>query len=123
MKKNDKILIGALLGVTLVMLVVMFLARQNTVNGEAVVLIQGVEYGRYPLGKDAVIELPGTLGDNVLTISEGEAWMSSAVCPDKVCMGFGRIHYNTEMIICLPGGIVVMIENGDDSGVDAVGGK
>ena len=121
MKKNDKILIGALLGVTIVLLLVMFFARQNTVNGEAVVLIQGTEYGRYPLAEDAVIELPGTLGNNILTIADGEAWMSEAVCPDKVCMDFGHIHYNTEMIICLPGEIVVLIENGEDSELDAVG--
>lgn len=121
MKKNDKILIGALLGVTVVLLLIMLLARQNTVNGEAVVLIQGVEYGRYPLSENKEIVLPGVMGDNVLTISDGEAWMSTAVCPDKVCKDFGRIHYNTEMIICLPGEIVVIIENGDDSELDAVG--
>lgn len=121
MKRNDKILIGTLLLVTIVLLSVLFFMRRNTVNGEAVVLIQGVEYGRYPLSEDREVALPGLLGDNVLTISDGEAWMSSAVCPDKVCMSFGKIHYNTEMIVCLPGEIVVIIENGDVSGMDAVG--
>lgn len=121
MKKNDKILIGALLAVTVVLLLVMFIARQNTVNGEAVVLIRGIEYGRYPLSEDGEFSLPGVLGDNILTIADGEAWMSHAVCPDKVCQGFGRIHYNTEMIICLPGEIVVIVENGEDSSMDAIG--
>ena len=121
MKKNDKILIGVLLAVTVVLFLGMFLARQNTVNGEAVVLIHGVEYGRYPLTEDAEITLPGSLGNNILTIAEEEAWMSHAACPDQVCQGFGRIHYNTEMIICLPGEIVVLIENGEDSDMDAVG--
>jgi len=119
MKKNDKILILALLGITAVLFLVMFFTKQNTVNGEAVVLINGEEYGRYSLSKDRVIKLPGTLGNNVLTISDGEAWMSDAVCPDKICIGFGKIRYNTEMIVCRPGGIVVIIENGDASGLDA----
>ena len=46
---------------------------------------------------------------------------SEAVCPDKICMDFGEIHYNTEMIVCRPGSIVVLIENGDVSELDAVG--
>ena len=32
-----------------------------------------------------------------------------------------RTAHNTEMIVCRPGGIVVVIENGDSSELDAVG--
>ena len=121
MKKSDIILIGTLLGIVAVLFLAMFFIKRNTVNGEAVVLIGGEEYARYPLSKDRTIEIPGLLGNNVLIIEDGNAYMSSAVCPDKVCMGFGKIHYNTEMIVCLPGSIVVIIENGDASELDAVG--
>ncbi|MBO5178391.1 MAG: NusG domain II-containing protein [Lachnospiraceae bacterium] len=121
MKRKDLILIGTLLGIAVVLFLAMFFVKQNTVNGEAVILIEGKEYGRYPLSKDTVIEIPGLLGNNVLTIQDGEAFMSSAVCPDKICMEFGKIHYNTEMIVCRPGSIVVIIENGDVSETDAVG--
>lgn len=121
MKKNDLILIGALLGIAALLFLAMFFIKRNTVNGEAVVLIEGEEYGRYPLAKDQTLEIPGLLGNNVLTIEEGSAHMSAAVCPDKICMEFGKIHYNTEMIVCRPGSIVVIIENGDVSGLDAVG--
>ena len=121
MKKNDLILVGVLLGIAVVLFLAMFFVKRNTVNGEAVVLIEGEEYGRYPLAKNAEIEIPGLLGNNVLTIRDGVAFMSSAVCPDKICMGFGEIRYNTEMIVCRPGSIVVLIENGDAPEVDAVG--
>lgn len=121
MKRNDLILIGTLLGIAVVLFLAMFFVKQNTVNGEAVVLIEGEEYGRYPLSEDLVVEIPGLLGNNVLTIQDGKAFMSSAVCPDKICMDFGEIHYNTEMIVCRPGSIVVIIENGDVSELDAVG--
>ena len=121
MKRNDLILIGTLLGIAVILFLAMFLIKQNTVNGEAVVLIEGKEYGRYPLAQDTDIDIPGLLGNNVLTIRDGKAHMSSAVCPDKICMDFGEIHYNTEMIVCRPGSIVVIIENGDVSEVDAVG--
>ena len=121
MKKNDKVLIGILLGITLILFFLLYFMKQNTVNGEAVVLLEGKEYGRYSLAKDRIVEISGLCGVNVLTIENGEAWMSEAVCRDKVCMDFGKIHYNTEMIVCRPGGIVVVIENGDSSELDAVG--
>lgn len=121
MKRNDLILIGTLLGIVVVLFLAMFFLKRNTVNGEAVVLIEGEEYGRFPLSKDRVIELPGLLGNNVLTIQDGKARMSAAVCPDKICMDFGEIQYNTEMIVCRPGSIVIIIENGDASELDAVG--
>ena len=121
MKKNDKILIGILLSIAFALLLILLYVRQNTVNGDAVVLIEGREAGRYSLAEDRVVEIPGLCGVNVLTIESGEAWMSEAVCPDKVCMDFGKIHYNTEMIVCRPGGIVVLIENGDSSELDAIG--
>lgn len=121
MKKNDRILIAALFGAAFVLLLAMFFVKRNTVNGEAVILIEGKEYARYPLSEDRVTVLPGLLGENVLTIQDGYAWMSEAVCPDEICMDFGKIHYNTEMIVCRPGSIVVIIENGEDSRLDAVG--
>lgn len=121
MKKNDKILIGVLLSITFALFLILLYIRQNTVNGKAVVLIEGKEFGRFSLAEEQTVEIPGLCGVNVLTIENGEAWMSEAVCPDKVCMDFGKIHYNTEMIICRPGGIVVVIENGDSSELDAIG--
>ena len=121
MKKNDMILIGTLLGVIAVLFLAMFFIKKNTVNGEAVVLIEGEEYARYSLSENRTIAIPGLIGDNMLTIEDGYAYMSSAVCPDKVCMGFGKIHYNTEMIVCRPGSIVIIVENGDVSEMDAVG--
>ena len=123
MKRNDLILTGTLLGIALVLCLVMFFVKQNTVQGEAVVLIEGEEYGRYPLSEPGEIQIPGLLGNNVLTIRDGKALMSAAVCPDKICMDFGEIHYNTEMIVCRPGSIVVIIENGDVSEMDAAAGR
>ena len=121
MKNSDKVLIGILLGISCVLFLVLFFMKQTTVNGEAVVLIEGKEFGRFSLAEDRVVEISGLCGVNVLTIENGEVWMSEAVCPDKVCMDFGKIHYNTEMIVCRPGGIVVVIENGDNSELDAIG--
>lgn len=121
MKRNDLILIGTLLGIVVILFLAMFFIKRNTVNGEVVVLIEGNEYGRYALSEDREVEIPGLLGTNVLTIQDGKARMTSAVCPDKICMDFGTIQYNTEMIVCRPGSIVVLIENGEERELDAVG--
>ena len=120
MKKNDVILIGTLLGIALVLFLAMFLVKQNTVHGEAVVWIQGKEYGRYPLSVDREVEIPGLIGTNVLKIHDGKAWMSTAVCPDKNCVWQGKIDENKETIICRPGSIMVIIENGEEQKLDAI---
>ena len=54
-KKNDIILIGAILVLALVAYVGITLFQgANTHDAEAVVLIDGVEYGRFPLDTDVV---------------------------------------------------------------------
>ena len=120
MKKNDKILIGVLFVIALAFLLGSMLMKHNTKEPEAVVLIAGKEYGRYPLAQDMVVKIPGKLGENTLTISEGKAYMSDAVCPDKICMKSGKKDKNSDIIVCLPGEIVIKIENGETSGPDVV---
>ncbi|MBQ5523338.1 MAG: NusG domain II-containing protein, partial [Oscillospiraceae bacterium] len=51
---------------------------------------------------------------------DGEAWISEANCPDKLCMGFGKISKNGEVIVCLPNRLIVVIEDGEAAEVDAV---
>lgn len=121
MKKNDKILIGVLLLIAVALLAGGYFLKQNTKNGVAVVLVDGKVFGRYPLLVDRTVRIPWENGTNVLTIQDGEVYMSEAACPDKLCMGFGKKRYNTETIVCRPGGILVIIENGEDSPVDVIG--
>jgi len=120
-RKNDIILIVALFAVSLCFLFGLFLMKQGTKEPEAVIRVNGIVYGRYPLAKDREIPIPGNIGTNVLTIKDGTAYMSSAVCPDKICRNIhGKIRYQGEQIVCIPGGIVVMIENGEVSELDAI---
>lgn len=120
LKKNDVFLIGGLLIVALGFFLGSLLLKNNTKEPEAVVIINGEEYNRYPLSEDLVVEIPGKIGNNTLTIQDGVARMSAAVCPDKICMNHGSIRYNKEQIVCAPGGIVVIIENGETSELDAI---
>ncbi len=115
---RDLILVGLLLAAALLLF---FMVRGNqekkTGSGaEAVVTVDGVETGRYPLSEDGVFPLNN--GSNVLVVENGEAWVSEANCPDKVCMGMGRISRNGEFIACLPNRLIVVVEGGEESPID-----
>ena len=61
------------------------------------------------------------VSDGLLKVENGEAWVSEANCPDKVCMGMGKISRNGEFIACLPNRLLVVVEGAaEDSPVDGM---
>ena len=75
----------------------------------------------YPLNKDAVVRLDNPNGSyNVLVIENGQADVTEAGCPDKICVMMHPIRYDGESIICLPNRTEIRIEGGEASGADAV---
>lgn len=115
--KRDILLIGLLV---LAALAIFLFARSGMKQEEgavAVVTVDGVEIGRYPLSRNGTFKL--NEGSNTLVIENGEAWVSEANCPDKLCMGFGKISKNGEFIVCLPNRLIVVVEGGESSGIDA----
>ena len=94
-------------------------ARDTGTGAQAVVTVDGKEIGRYPLKKSGTFPLNG--GTNILVVENGEAWVSEANCPDKVCMGMGKISRNGEFIACLPNRLLVVVEGAaEDSPVDGM---
>ena len=88
-------------------------ARDTGTGAQAVVTVDGREIGRYPLKKNGTFPLNG--GTNILVVENGEAWVSEANCPDKVCMGMGKISRNGEFIACLPNRLIVVVEGGEQN--------
>lgn len=116
--KRDLILIGILL-LTALILFLLFKDKQlKEPDAVAVVTVDGTEIARYPLSQNGTFVL--NEGSNTLVIENGEAWVSEANCPDKLCMGFGKISKNGEIIVCLPNRLIVMIEGGEASEIDAI---
>ena len=114
-----------LVAVLLVAAIVLFFglrslqARDTGTGAQAVVTVDGKEIGRYPLKKNGTFPLNG--GTNILVVENGEAWVSEANCPDKVCMGMGKISRNGEFIACLPNRLLVVVEGAaEDSPVDGM---
>ena len=118
---RDLILVAVLLVAALALFFVMrsLQARDTGTGAQAVVTVDGREIGRYPLKKNGTFPLNG--GTNILVVENGEAWVSEANCPDKVCMGMGKISRNGEFIACLPNRLLVVVEGAaEDSPVDGM---
>ena len=114
---RDLILVGALLIAALLVLLVIRNRQDRKTGTDAVVTVRTSDGDEvYPLNKDGVFSLNG--GTNTLVIENGEAWVSEANCPDKVCMGMGKISKNGEFIACLPNQVIIVVESGEESPVD-----
>lgn len=116
-KRNDLILI--IIVVTIAAIV--FLAHNmmgSNQPGIVTVKVDGEVQGRYSLLENQEIEING--GANILIIKDGEADMTEADCPDKLCVKQKSVSKNHENIICLPNKVIVEVESSDDSEYDAV---
>lgn len=119
MKKNDLILIGALIliGVTVILVMNLF----KTVGSSLVVTNDGKVINTLDLKKDTTFTVELENGQwNVFEIKDGYVDMIDASCPDKLCVEHRNIHYNRETIVCLPNKVILTIENAKESEVDAV---
>ncbi len=122
LRKNDIILIVALLVIGLgAYLAITLFQGASTKNGTALVTIDGEVYGRFPLVVDATerIELPNG-AYNLLVIENGQADIVEASCPDGICVKHRPVSKNGQTIVCLPNKMVVEIENGEASDIDAI---
>ena len=57
----------------------------------------------------------------VLVIENGACAITEADCPDKLCVGMGKIHYSGQSIICLPHQVVIAIV-GENPEIDEIAG-
>ena len=93
----------------------------DATEGMVVIYQEKEKTAAYPLAENKEIEICDADGEsNRLVIDGGEAWIAEADCPDGLCMKQGRISKEGQSIICLPHKLVVVIEAGKASDVDAV---
>ena len=82
------------------------------------VTVDGNNVGKYALSTNAT--LPLNNGTNILTIKDGEAYMSYSSCPDHTCENTGRVKHVGQTIICLPNHITITVIGKSDDPVDFV---
>ena len=112
----DILLILVVLFVALAILLVVNLTRQE--GSVAVVEIDGMVAGTYPLSQNGTFSLNG--GTNVLVIENGTARLVQSNCPDHTCENVGAIRYVGQTIVCLPNRLTVTIRGNSSGGVDFV---
>jgi len=116
MKRNDLILLVILLAAGLGWL---FAARTlvSYKGDEAVITVDGKEYGRYPLSEDRVIEI----GDsNEAEIASGTIRMTKADCPNGLCLKQSPISRSGESIVCVPNKVIITISASENAAVDTM---
>ncbi|EOS25812.1 hypothetical protein C806_01939 [Lachnospiraceae bacterium 3-1] len=120
MKKNDVILIGVILILALAAFGgISWYSEKNTKEAEAVVYVDGEEQERYPLNQDTSVRVSLEDGNyNLLEIKDGQADITEASCPDKVCVDHRPVKNQGESLVCLPHKVVVEIENGEEAKID-----
>lgn len=91
-------------------------------SAEVKVTVDGAVYGTYPLDTDTTVRIGDDTNYNILVIKDGEAWVSEASCPDKICVNKGKIQYDGESIICLPNKVVIETVGGGTAQEDVVAG-
>ncbi len=119
-KKNDIYLAAAVLAAAF--LLWMMQRFVFSAKGEQITVVQdGEVVGTYLLTEENTLTfIDGAGGKNVLVIRDGEAYMSEADCPDKLCMRQKAIAKKGESIICLPHRLAVEVTAGEEAQVDAV---
>lgn len=122
MGRPDLLLIAGLLAAGLAgMSAVRLLAGKN---GTFVrITVDGNLYGTYSLADEQVISVEADESGavtNVLKISGGEAKMTEADCPDKLCVHQNSISRQGETIVCLPNRVVVEITGEDKAEFDSI---
>lgn len=118
--RNDIVLIGLLLTVTLIVFACMRFNRKP--GGYAVVVMNGDEVVSYPLNEDRTIRLenPDVGGYNILVIENGYAHITEASCPDKLCAKHHKVNCNGETLVCLPNKTTVKIVSDVDPDTDFI---
>lgn len=119
MKKNDFILIGALLLLGILVILIVNLTKSE--GGTLAITIDGKEYKTIDLEEDTQFTVELDNGEwNTFEIKDGYVDMIDASCPDKLCVNHREIHYNNETIVCLPNKVVLQITSSEESELDAV---
>lgn len=116
MKKNDWIMIAAVVAIAAVVIAFQFFGKEKGV-GTVEIQVNGEIYGTYSLNEEQKVEINDT---NELEIKDGTAEMTWADCPDQVCVHHKEISRDGESIICLPNEVVISIVGGEVSELDAV---
>ena len=126
MKKSVKRLatradIGILAAMTMLALLGMLLSLlPKQAGADIVVRTQDGRHMVLSLAEEGNVVIEGEGGHLTLETANGAARVTHAGCPDKLCEATGWIDKRGGSIVCLPLGIIVTIEGGEEAPYDAI---
>ena len=125
MKKNDIILIGIILLISVSAFgVLKFIQSQNTSDSMVIIKDDGVVIKTYPFTEktDEVFEFFDGEEINIVVIKDGVVTVSEANCRDQICVKSQSITRSGEIIVCLPHKFTVEIfsDIADDHSLDSI---
>ena len=90
-------------------------------QGQARVLVRGQE-GEwvFPIEVEEAVVVSGPLGDTVVRIHDGHAWVESSPCENQTCVSSGSVARQGQWAACLPNNVLLMIEGTGGGDVDIV---
>ena len=96
----------------------------NPSSGGVLVVGSAESEERYPLDVDKVIVVAGPVGETVVRIEDGRAWVEYSDCGGKICEGMGRIDSAGESVVCVPNEVYLTVEAeagaDEENSVDAI---
>lgn len=114
MIKDKTALRDLILAVSIILIAGGFYIGNRIMNRKPAVIVEvtvdGIVVEELDLSKDGEFVINGyNGGTNTLIIEDGQAYISDATCPDKVCIHQGKVNRSGEMIVCLPNLMIAKI--------------
>jgi hypothetical protein len=82
------------------------------------VLVRSIDLSKITQPEEFTISCDG--GENTVRAENMRISVIEADCPDKVCVNSGWLSDSAGSIVCLPHRLVIKLESGGNSGIDAV---
>lgn len=125
MKKNDIILIGIILLISVSAFgVLKFIQSQNEADSMVIIKDDGVIVKTFPFTErtEEVFYFDDGAEINVVVIKDGIVTVSEANCRDQICVKSQSISRSGEIIVCLPHKFTVEIfsESAEDHSLDSI---
>lgn len=125
MKKNDIILIGIILLISISAFgVLKFMQSQNDADSMVIIKDDGVIIKTFPFTErtEEVFYFEDGEEINVVVIKDGVVTVSEANCRDQICVKSQSISRSGEIIVCLPHKFTVEIfsESAEEQSLDSI---
>ncbi|MCR5120117.1 MAG: NusG domain II-containing protein [Lachnospiraceae bacterium] len=120
MKKADKILLAVItLSAAVFFIGGICAGLSSQESGSVTVYADNEVMAEYSLKEDGEYDIVTPYGHNLLTIKNGEAYVTETDCPGGDCMKM-KTDAKGGSIICLPHHLVIKTGDGRREGIDAI---